>query len=492
MRRESIMKKIMAALQIYQGTGIFKARYLPILLAEQSAKLVKTALMMLVLNGLCAGCALIKSTFELPDKTIQSISSYVGEGEKTDPVELQSQLIRFSDHYLEAMTSASNRLRQDDDQRPERRTLLRRRIVIINDVLAIATGSNAYANLLDMIVLVTLNRINTESWLPERYGESTKPLQTAAQESEKEIWRIAEATLKQEQITELRTNIDAWLSQHNGGRARRDVGTLGLASEIAKMYKTNQANKSSVFNLSMIDPFAGLDPATSELASTRLFAERGLFLTRHMPTLLRLETELLAIQSLEIPKLENLLASINQLATAAERFSQVSEQLPAVIGSEREHIVQALDLQRPGLISLAAQTEKALSAGKFMSEATNTTLKTFQDVVKHLEGSSSDPKSEPFEIGDYAAAAAQISATAKSLTEFLDVFGKTISQERLDALSERMDLLDKKAQTSGKELVDYAFKKLLLLGGLLIMLSAVMVLVTCFAYWALKKRFAKP
>ncbi len=32
---------------------------------------------------------------------------------------------------------------------------------------------------------------------------------------------------------------------------------------------------SSVFNLLAIDPLAGLDPATRELANTRLFAERG-------------------------------------------------------------------------------------------------------------------------------------------------------------------------------------------------------------------------
>lgn len=434
---------------------------------------------------------MIKNTLRgLPDKAIQSISASVGEGEKTDPVELQSQLIRFSDQYLDAVNSASGMLRQGDDERPERRTFLRRRIRIINDVLSIATGSNAYANLLDMIILVTLNRSNAESWMSERYGESAKPLLIVAQDSEMEIWRIAEATLNKEQIEELHNDIDAWQIQHLDGRARRDVGALGLSSEIAKMHKTNQTDKSSVFNLLMIDPFAGLDPATQELANTRLLAERGLFLTRHMPTLLRLETELLAIQSAEIPQVENFLSSISQLSASAERFSLVSERLPAVIGSEREQIVQALDIQRPGLISLAAQTEKALNAGKFMSDSTNATLKTFQDIVKQLEKNPSDSNAEPFRIEAYTAIATEISSAAIQLTKLMEAFDKSISHEHLNGLSERVEFLNKQVQTSSKEVVDYAFRKLLLLGAILIILSSIMVLVTSFAIWMLKKRFA--
>jgi len=446
---------------------------------------------LILLVAMCSGCALVKGTFKLPDKAIRSISSYVGEEGKTDPVELQSQLIRFSDHYLEAMSSASNRLRKADGQRPERQTLLKRRIVIINDILSIATGSNAYANLLDMVILVTLNRINAETWMSERYGDSAKPLLTTAQDSEREIWRIADATLTREQIEEVRTAINAWQSQYKGERARRDIETLGLLNETAKMYKANQKDKSSLFGLSMIDPFAGLDPATQEIANTRLLAERGLFLSRHMPTLLRLETELLTMETTEIPQLANLLASMSQLSAAAERFSHVSEQLPGVVGSEREQLVKALEAQRPGLISLAEQTEKALSAGKLMSEEMNTVLQTFQKVVRQLSSESSGSKSEPFEIEKYRIVAVQIASTANSLTELLETVSKTTGQENLDALSAGVDLLGKKAQVSGRELVDYAFDKLLLLSVILLMLCSITVLATCWGYWALKMRFGK-
>ena len=241
-------------------------------------------LAVIILGLLCSSCSLIKGTLELPDKAIQTFVTSVGEPGKTDPVELQSQLIRFSDHYINAMNSASEMLRKNGDDHPEQRTLLIRRIAVINDVLSIATGSNSYANLLDMIILVSFNLDQVDYWMPKRYGDSAKPLLTAALESEKEIWRIAEMALKKEQIEELRNAIRAWREQYPDGRTPLEVGSLGFASEIARMHKSNQSDESSVFNLLMIDPFAGLDPATIELANTRLFAERGLFLTRHLPT----------------------------------------------------------------------------------------------------------------------------------------------------------------------------------------------------------------
>ena len=250
-----------------------------------------------------------------------------------------------------------------------------------------------------------------------------KPCLLASQEAEKEIWRIAATALQPEQIKELRTAIQTWHDQHPDVRSPRDIGALGFASDVAKMNRGSRPGiTSSVFNLLTIDPLAGLDPATRELANTRLFAERGMFLARHMPTLIRWETELLVIQTAEMPQMEKLLANTTQLSESADRFSQTAERLPGLISTERQQIVQALNTQLPGLTSLAAQTEKALDAGKLMSNGTTATLKSFQDVLRQLQASPSNPDSEPFRINDYTAAAAQINATTQNLVKLLQAF----------------------------------------------------------------------
>ena len=447
-------------------------------------------LLALVLSA--SACSLLKNTLELPEKSIRSLLSLKQDNGAPDPVELQSQLLRFADYYLDAINRASRSLQQENGPPTRRLTLLRRRIAITNDVLAIVTGANTYANLMDMTILVSLNRMNVEHfWIPQRYGESAKSLLLASEEAEREIWRIAATTLKPEQIKELRTAIQAWHDRHPDARSPRDVGSLGFASEVAQMNRGSLPGiTSSVFNLLAIDPLAGLDPATRELANTRLFAERGLFLARHMPTLVRWESELLLIQTAEMPQMETLLANTTQLSQSADRFSQTAEQLPGLISDERQQIVQALDTHLPGLNSLATQTGKALDAGKQMSNASTGTLKSFQDVLRQLEASPSDPNAEPFRINDYTAAAAQINATAQDLVKLLQTFDQTLASGNLDGLSTRLDALTRQAQASGKELVDYTFRQILFLGLILIGSACGMVLASSVVFWRLKRRFA--
>jgi len=438
-----------------------------------------------------SGCNLLKGTLELPEKGIRSMFS-LNQEEEHDPVELQSQLLRFADNSIESLNLAIGKLQREDDKVTRRRTLLMRRINTTNDILAIVTGANTYANLIDMAILASLNRMNVEDyWIPKLYGESAKPYLLVSEQAEKEIWRIAATELNEEQLSELRAAVKAWHEQHPTLRSPRDLGSLRLASEVAQSNRSSRPGiTSSVFNLLSIDPLTGLDPATRELANTRLFAERGLFLARHMPTLIRWETELLIIQTVEMPQLEKLLANTSQLSESAGRFSQTAKSLPGFISAERQQIVQAMEAQQPGLTSLAAQTEKALEAGTQMSNASTATLKTFQDVVRQLQARPSDPNAEPFRINDYTAAAAQINTAAQDLVKLLQTFDQTLAPAKLDSLSARLDAAIRQTQAGGKELVDYTFRQILLLGLILIGSACAMVLVSAVAFWRLKKKFA--
>lgn len=454
-------------------------------------KRVSKVVLLIALTSCVSACNLLKSTLEMPEKGIRTVLSYNQDKDASDPVELQSQLLRFADNAIETLNLGTGKL-QKDGQTTQRRNLLVRRIAITNDVLAVATGANAYANLLDMVILATLNRMNVEDyWIPKIYGESAKPYLLASQEVEKAIWRVAATELRKNQVEELRAAIKTWHKQYPNVRSPRDLGSLGFSSEIAQIHRSSRTGMtSSVFNLLSIDPLAGLDPATRELANTRLFAERGLFLARHMPTLIRWETELLAIQTMEMPQLEKLLDDTAQLSESADRFSRTAEGLPGLLRTERQQIVQALDAQRPGLISLATQAEKALDAGKLMSEASTVTLKSFHDVLRQLQSGPSDTKAEPFRINDYTAAAAQINATAQDLVRLLKAFDQTLAPGKFEELSTRFDALTRQTQASGEELVDYTFRQILFLGLILMVSFCGMVLLSALTFWKLKKKFA--
>ena len=84
-------------------------------------------------------------------------------------------------------------------------------------------------------------------------------------------------------------------------------------------------------------------------------------------------------------------------------------------------------------------------------------------------------------------AATKINATVQQLAKLLEAFNQTASPERLDDFSARFDSLNRLAQATGKEVVDYAFYKLLLLHGF----TAATVLLTSLAFWWLKNKFSR-
>jgi hypothetical protein len=222
-----------------------------------------------------------------------------------------------------------------------------------------------------------------------------------------------------------------------------------------------------VFSLLMIDPLSGLDPAARELAETRLMAERALFLSRHLPELIRWETEYFTLNTMEVPEISKLLADTSKMSESAERVSQLSQQLPELISTERAQLVDTLKSERQGLTVLAAESRQALTAGKQMADSANATLQSFQALMAQLNARPPDPNAEPFRIAEYTAAAAQISRTSDRLVELLGLFNKTIGTANAQTLTDRLDLVTHQAETRGRDLVDYAYRKILIAAALI-------------------------
>ena len=90
----------------------------------------------------------------------------------------------------------------------------------------------------------------------------------------------------------------------------------------------------------------------------------------------------------------------------------------------------------------------------------------------------------PFRIQDYTQSAAQIEATAGRLTEFLGMLDRTMSSSNLTQFSAQVGRVVQQAQAGGKEVVDYAFWKGILL--------VVIVLVAALIYRFLVTRLLLP
>jgi hypothetical protein len=443
--------------------------------------------LLLLVAVLSAGCSWLRWQAKLPSRTFQTILAGTEGGASIDPVELQEKLLRSADIFLMGMPTAAEKLHHNGApiSPVELQTL---KISSTTTLLTLATGPNVLTNLLDMVVVMTRSRMMVEAyWLPKVYGESARPLLDTCRELETQLWQLVTPILTTAQQGELRETIDTLHQQDREARTLLLAQASSFVADVAKVSQRKRSEPGSVFSLLMLDPLSGLDPATRELAETRLFAERALFIARRMPTLLRWEMELFTVKTAELPQIQQLLTHSAQLATAAERFSQAAEQVPTMLATEREQLLTALKEQASGLSGLTKDVQLMLATGSQMADAANGALKTFQEVTAQFKTGPPDPNTPPFRIRDYTDAAAQIHATATELVALLQALEGVAGSPHLAQVSSQVSVLTQQVQSSGREVVDYAFQKILLL----VVLCCGVVLVTVLVYRLLTVRLAR-
>lgn len=462
------------------------------------------------------GCSLPGKAVRAPFTGLSSLLSIGQRSTNYDPVDLQENLLRYADNLTSAAVAAASKLQKDGKPIP-RRDLLVIWIAISSDVLATATGSNALGNLVDLIVLTGVGVMRLEEYfIPVVYGDSGRPLLTAFKEREAAIWQLAESILNPRQIQELRDALSHWRGQakvHEG--AVMAFASISLVSEIKGSGRSRSRQlPESVFSLLDLDPLAGLDPATKELAQTRLLAERAMFIGQRMPQILQWQAELLSIRAVELPEVEQLIANTTEFAAIGNRFGKLAEGAPNLLDSERRaffqsvererqavfqsigaertqffksfadergKLVQELKAQQPGLASLSRDFGLTFGEGARMAAATDGALKTFSALLRQFDEKPTEPRPknrEPFRIKDYAETAEAIAGMAERLQALLQELAPLLSPEALGRLGAAANQITAQAQTRGEQLVDYAFRR----GLQLLSFAALLSLATALAY----------
>jgi hypothetical protein len=382
-----------------------------------------------------------------------------------DLVATQQIVLRLANELFSGTALGVDVLRQDG-QPVDRAQALTWKISLGTTVCTIASGPNAVGNLLDLTVFVTVLRTSVEDyWQPSNFGESAQFILDVLRRSESEIWERAARVLSEEQQRELKEAIDGWCRDQTRLQEAMSARAAGWAMEVGRMQAGTAARTGSVFGLLMLDPFAGLDPTTREITQSRLLAERGLFVFQRMPELLRWQTELLALDAVQGPAMQQLVANTTVWSDAIDRISRVAEQLPAQVSAEREAILRELETQEAALTPLVEEVRQALLASTVMSTSWNATLNTFDALMQRFgvgEDPAPDPGAtpgEPFRIGDYGRTAEQLDSAAARLTELLVTFERTLGSTNLKQLSVQLAPVVGQVQDRGKEVVDYAFGK---------------------------------
>jgi hypothetical protein len=445
--------------------------------------LVRLALaFILLIAGLGTGCRLSQSVVEITGAGT-SIGTSGEKGKPPDPVEMQQTLSRFADEFSKRMFLDIEKLRLGTNAL-EPAEMLQWKIALANATYSIASAPNPIANLLDMTVYVTVVRMSLEEyWQPKVFGESAQPMLESCRNAETDIWRLIGEVLTPQRQTELRQAIEVWRRKNPSEVNVLAARAVGFTMQVAQADQLDIVKPGSLLSLLMLDPLASLEPTMREVVQTRMLAERVFYVTQKMPTVLRWQMELFSLNAVGMPAMQQLVTNSTAIAASVERFARVAEQLPGQVSAERKEILKALEAEEKNLTRLANEMRQTLTAGSEMSTSLNTTLTTFDAVMKRFgvgEPTSAGPPTadaEPFRIQDYAATAAQLETTARQLTELLVTLDRTSGQ-----LSAQVGPAVQRAQAGGEELVDYAFWKGILLVAI--------VLAACLIYRILSSRLA--
>jgi len=405
---------------------------------------------------------------------------------RAQEAELQQRVMRFSDEFVERVGSALTAFQHGPGTTAETRLDVQVwKLKHGTAAVEIASGQHALVNAVDMVVLVTLGRtVIEDTWLP-RYGERARPVLEAYQTQEPLAWKLINEGITPEQQTELREALKRWRADNPNVENVSFVRLEDIARKGRPKGKS-AGQTSGLLGLLGLDPLAGLDPAVRELEQSRLLAERTVYYAQRMPGLISAQGELLAYRFAVGPETRDLLSAMTRVSEASSSIANTASTLPEWVTRERQasidQFMQALQSQREAMRILFVELRQALEAGNQTSESLTTTVRAVDELVSRFRPGEAAtehgvPK-RPFDINDYTRAAAEFAATARQLEQLVAV---------LDQNAPGLTVAAQTVTASGRELVDYAFRRALALIAFMI----VGVFGAVFAYRLIVARLAR-
>lgn len=429
--------------------------------------------LMAAVLSILAGCRLAEKTVKLPVDAVAAVIPAAKSG-AIDPAALQLELQRAADEYTALTAGGVDEYAKRVGTPEAHLDALRWKIATMMAVVSFASGPNPRSGLLDFLAQSTIvrtaledavrqstNRVAFEPWLEISRGLETN------------VWRMARGVLTADQQQELQEAAGRWWVE-NRSLQSGFFARLGEFGSISRHAPERSDRSGSVFSLVGLDPMAGLDPAVREVTRTRLFAERAMFTLQRMPFLVRWQAELLAHEVIPEERIDRILGTTDRISRAAESTSQTVAQLPDRIAAERQALVSALEKQEGRLRELSAEITRTLAAGESMSTSLNTTITTFDGLMKRFgigEPRTTPPRTNarPFSILDYAHTAEQIATMAREVDALVKDTTGTLDSPALDRRLAELKSFSAQAQAGATSVLNHAF---LLGAGLIVLLFA--------------------
>ncbi|BCS55316.1 hypothetical protein [Geobacter sp. SVR] len=395
-------------------------------------------------------------------------------GTKRTYLSLQAEVIAFSDQYTARVWEEMDKILEKIDDPTKRIALKYRRVSLISSVMRVAADRNPAANLLDMVVFITLQRMVVEEyWIPKVYGPEAKDLVGIYMQFEKEIWSLAGEMLSPGQLRELRDMIKAWRAAHPQQYYVTDVRLKELTGLRGK-YPGERTQE--------VDSLLGqMQKSLEKVDEALLTAERAMFYFQRMPRIMTLQTDLLMDQVAVKPEVRQLEDEVGRLTKAFENASQTFQSLPGTVNKERRETIRQLtdwlDKEHERLVSDVEANEPLI---KDTVVELRLALAVGNDLVKSIDVLTARLHAQRLEDGsppiDYVKTLDKASEMARQLKELVVMMNAFVAGEEAEEKPAALSKALSEINTRSESVLNHIF---FLAAGLILLFF---VCLLCYRY----------
>lgn len=336
--------------------------------------------------------------------------------------ELDQRLYAFADRYTTLVVSAADEIVQGNPSADQRRMAHQIKLVGTSSIYDIVTNVDPFTKLMDLLLVVTLQ---SYTWIDEdraeqAFGARAAPLIRAMRTARTDIWRLAGGVLKPDQLQRLDNLIL---------ESRKDNPDVSFVSFMRFNEVSAARNKSVVAELKAESGlFSSISEAAKVADEARLLAERAFYQSKRMPFLMNWQMEALLNETLAKPEIKAPLDNTAEMAKAVSGAASAVQQLPQHLARERAAIFDELVRREPTMSKLLGEARGLTESGERLSSELKLTTQELNATLGTLDGFLSkrqqqagppDPKAEPFRIGPYVQAAAEVNQTVAGLNQAL-------------------------------------------------------------------------
>lgn len=292
-----------------------------------------------------------------PPDTLRSLADASNPAGSVPLLEMDITNKVFVEWYLSSLGQAAEDLIALSSSAEARKEAALLRFMQGTSAYAIAAGPNPYVQLLNLVALITLERLE---WIEEGraraiFGANAPILEDVLREADERAWQRAETYMTPEEVTHLDEVIRHWREENPDLRSLSFIRMADFAHELAVSMTSFQEDRGILSRIA---------ETNREIDEARLLGERALYLAERSPLLLGWRVEAIVSDLMTQPDLAGMWEGLDEIIGTAGDLESRLGRLETILETLPSELILTLSSQTElenALLTVAA-------AGPFLEE----------------------------------------------------------------------------------------------------------------------------